>query len=739
MHYIICYPGTKVPIGRDWATRGLPAEEVAERRANNPAINVGLLLGPVSGLVDVECDGDEATAAYARLLGSILTPSWQSTRGRHYLYQHDERLANLPGVVKCEGIEFRLGNGKATQSIIPPSVVDGVERKWIVSLEQCQPARLPEPIIEALLALPPAAKRTKHQAEIPETRKAKVDRLVGYCERVGLPLAGTREDHHGRVFLDFVDCPFKSHPHDDGAPAIVVHPDGGHGFHCFHAKCVDKKWRDIEEAFGPLLPEIIIKKELEGAVAAAIRALNHEPNVYQRAVLVEVARDAPKPRLCVHDEGAPRLRQIPTSTLSVKLSSCAKFMAWNARAKELVRVAPPELLIHAVRDSIEFPGVPVITGVVSSPILRSDGTIAVARGYDGLTGLYLDTDETYPSLMQPDQAITLLADVLVDFPFASPAHRSGWFAALMTLLCRAAFAGSAPFFLVDANVSRIGKGLLTDALAMIVEGRRATRYACPKDQDEMRKTITSVALGGSLYLLFDNIKDTFGGATLENAMTTGRWSDRILGVNRQVDLPLSVIWLGTSNNAALTPDMIGRTCHIRLNTDCEQPALRTGFKYPDLLAHVKKHRKALAIAALSIPAGYIKAGRPDMKLPAWGGFEDWSNLVRNSLVWASLPDPGDARETLAAQADEDTSLLRQLMEGWDELKKPATVAEAIKATEGDSAPTLKALVADLPGDRPRALGRLLRDYRGRVLGGRKFDRSDGKIPKWNLASVALAT
>ena len=37
-------------------------------------------------------------------------------------------------------------------------------------------------------------------------------------------------------------------------------------------------------------------------------------------------------------------------------------------------------------------------------------------------------------------------------------------------------------------------------------------------------------------------------------------------------------------------------------------------KYDDLLAHIKDHRLALAMAALSPPAGYIKAGRPDMKL-----------------------------------------------------------------------------------------------------------------------------
>lgn len=194
MKYIICYQGTKVQIGKDWGNKRLTAEEVAERRVINPELNVGLLLGSATGIIDVESDSEEARAAYERLLGNILTPSWKSKRGKHYLFQHDERLANLPGVVHYENIEFRLGNDKATQSIIPPSVVDGVEREWIVSLEQCEPAKLPEEIIESLLTLPPAAKQRKCQIEIPETRKAKVDRLLRYCERVGIPLAGIRED-----------------------------------------------------------------------------------------------------------------------------------------------------------------------------------------------------------------------------------------------------------------------------------------------------------------------------------------------------------------------------------------------------------------------------------------------------------------------------------------------------------------------------------------------------------------
>jgi hypothetical protein len=552
-----------------------------------------------------------------------------------------------------------------------------------------------------------------------------------------LSVAGVRKDPNWGVFIDLFSCPFKGPGHEDGGnPAIIVHPDGNHSFHCFHLKCPDKTWTDIEEAFGPLYPEITVNTDLGHAVAQSILALQEDGNTYQRGVLVEVVHDAPKPKLCLHDNGSATFHPIPAPTLAVKLSSCAKYQKWNDRKQKHVGCQPPENIVNAVLASTQYPDIPVVTGVVSSPILRSDGTIATERGYDKDTGLYLDTDGTYPALMEPHEAVELLGDLLVDFPFATPSHRSGWFAALVSLLARAAFAGSAPFFLFDGNRSRVGIGLLTDIITKITEGRRASRYSPPKEGDELRKAITSAALGGVPYVLFDNIKGKFGGQTLENAMTTCRWMDRILGANRQVDLSLNIVWLGTANNIKLSTDMIGRTCHVRLDTDCERPDLRSDFKYPDLLAYVEDHRRELVIAALSIPAGYIKAGRPEVKLPEWGGFTNWSDLVRKSLVWAGLPDP-DNRTTLAEQADDETDILRQLMDGWEELGSPATVNTALELVDEGKAPTLKALLTELPGPRSQVLGNLLRDYRSRVLDGRKLDRTNSKTPRWQLVTIAM--
>jgi hypothetical protein len=45
---------------------------------------------------------------------------------------------------------------------------------------------------------------------------------------------------------------------------------------------------------------------------------------------------------------------------------------------------------------------------------------------------------------------------------------------------------------------------------MIVEGRKACRYSWSKDNEEIRKLITTVGMAGAIYLLWDNIKGTLG-------------------------------------------------------------------------------------------------------------------------------------------------------------------------------------------------------------------------------------
>src|SRR5207249_851796 len=81
------------------------------------------------------------------------------------------------------------------------------------------------------------------------------------------------------------------------------------------------------------------------------------------------------------------------------------------------------------------------------------------------------------------------------------------------------------------------------------------------------------------------------------------------------------------------------------------PEERQGFQHPNLLVWVGDNRAKLLTAALLILRGYCAAGQPKQDLPAWGSFEGWSALVRSAVVWVGLPDPGQTRLLLQAQAD----------------------------------------------------------------------------------------
>ncbi len=91
---------------------------------------VGVQLGPKSGIVDVECDSEEAEQNLIELLGGqeIVTPTFQSVRGKHRLFLFSDDWPTEKAVFKFKGIEFRIGTEKACQSVFPPSP----GRKWII-------------------------------------------------------------------------------------------------------------------------------------------------------------------------------------------------------------------------------------------------------------------------------------------------------------------------------------------------------------------------------------------------------------------------------------------------------------------------------------------------------------------------------------------------------------------------------------------------------------------------------
>jgi hypothetical protein len=503
-------------------------------------------------------------------------------------------------------------------------------------------------------------------------------------------------------------------------------------------------------------PRILIGPDEHRVNAEAAAAMAGEPDLYQRAgMLVQVVEAPADPgpvAVIRRPAGAPVVRDLPPPLLRERLTRCAYWVRAIQKGDEVIEVPahPPPWCVQAVHVRGDWPAVRRLEALVPHPALLEDGSILSTAGFDTRSGLLVCTPPgltvTVPDMPTRPEVVAALAgvlDVVSDFPFERPEHRAAWVASLLTPLAWFAFSGPAPLFLFDKNVRGAGAGLLADVVALVVTGRAFSRMTYTADREELRKKITSLAIEGERLVLLDNLAGGVGCDVLDAALTSDRWKDRLLGGNRVYDGPLHVCWYGTGNNVQLHADTARRVCHVRMETQDERPELRTGFKYPDLRAHVRASRGRLLSAALTILRGWFVAGRPRHGLTPWGSFEGWSGVVREAVVFAGLPDPGETRLALQKAADRDAVAMTALLlalEQMDPGRRGVTTAEIIDTLrpkdktvkpEGNPAgPTpawladLRAAVEDLCGKLDgRALGYVFRRFARRNFGGRLLDKA----------------
>lgn len=451
---------------------------------------------------------------------------------------------------------------------------------------------------------------------------------------------------------------------------------------------------------------------------------------------------------------APFIAIIPKPVLREMMTARIRFLARTEKGKSslLLPIHPPSWCVGAVDGRGNWPQIRHLSGVVTSPVLRADGTVLTVPGYDTQTGLFYDPrGESFVIPERPShgaalRAVEMLFDVVFDFPFAGPVHKAAWLAYVLTMLARETFDGPAPLLAIDANVRGTGKGLLADLGCLIATGNELARTSNTTENAEWRKRITSLALAGDPAMLIDNVDGILGCAVLDAALTATSWRERITSTSKIPELPLRITWVATGNNIILGADTPRRTYHCRLESDRENPETRTGFRYPDVLGFVRANRSSLASAALTILRAYFVAGCPETAIKPWGSYEAWSRIIRQAVAWCGLPDPAGTREQLVATADTGTTALRQFIAGWEEISQVGgiTADEARQRLEGypDRYRLLRSAIAeifDTSGGLPTAksLGMKLRHLRRRTVGGKTVDARPNRdgVMIWSVVSV----
>lgn len=299
---------------------------------------------------------------------------------------------------------------------------------------------------------------------------------------------------------------------------------------------------------------------------------------------------------------------------------------------------PPEFVAPdmAVAPDVRLP---IVDSVAYGPVFDRGGRLLATSGYHPSARLWI---EPTPDLAGGLPTLTLaeaeevIGDWLADFPFEGPADACNAVAFFLLLLTRRMVSGPTPLHLIEAPQEGTGKTLLGRVLCAGATGREPCLSAFAPREEERQKRITSALASGAPVVFLDNVKGTVESPSLELATTTMVWSDRILGVSRDVTVPVTAAWLATGNNLDPSADLARRIVPIRLARKVETPADATGFRHADIMAWTLANRPRLVAAGVAMVNHWQASGSPRGRA-TMGSYEAWAGVIGGILTSAGVP------------------------------------------------------------------------------------------------------
>ena len=311
----------------------------------------------------------------------------------------------------------------------------------------------------------------------------------------------------------------------------------------------------------------------------------------------------------------PALQERNEYGLRRDLARCVQFESENKKG-EMKPCHPPMDLIRMLKHEGQT-RLPVISGLLTAPTLRADGSILQEPGFDERTGLLFEPKGVEflpvpdnPTKEEARAALDKLLHVLREFPFErkrgeKTASRSVALACILTGLVRQAFL-FAPGYAFDAPVPRTGKGKVLNIAHVLAFGHRAVVENWTANEEENEKLLGSILLSGTGALAIDNIERPLGGGLISKVLTEEKISARILGKSQRIVTEPMMLVSFTGNNLKFKNDITARLLKCRLDAAMENPEERKFDWEP--VAYALEHRAELVQAALIVLRAYIMSG-----------------------------------------------------------------------------------------------------------------------------------
>ena len=411
------------------------------------------------------------------------------------------------------------------------------------------------------------------------------------------------------------------------------------------------------------------------------------------------------------------IREMTEPRLSLEIGATFRCVRIEQRGKKevVVDVDPSGGLVKQVLAYMPEAGFRPLRGVVDMPVLTGGGRV-VERGYDAESRL-LVSDSSGAAGWLPDEVGDVEARAALEtlwrpfslFPFVGAGDRGGALACVLTAVCRS-WLPTAPLFAFDAPVQGSGKSLLCRAVGAL-SGRCLFSAPLPlKNEDEIRKRLMSMLMGGPSSVIYDNQIGLLDSASLAAVLTSETFSDRELGHNtRTLTAPTSVLVMVNGNNLALGGDMPRRSVRVRIDPQMDTPFERQFDFDPE--TWVREHRGQMVAAALTL----LRWGMSAAVKGRVGSFERWDQVVGQTVarVGREIDERfGDPADVIRAAHEDDPrrdelgDLLTALRDEFGNKWFAASDVAARMAGAGQTNPLVEAFGYDKPPS-ARSIGRHL--------------------------------
>jgi hypothetical protein len=202
---------------------------------------------------------------------------------------------------------------------------------------------------------------------------------------------------------------------------------------------------------------------------------------------------------------------------------------------------------------------------------------------------------------------------------------------------------------------RTGKSLLVKLIGILATGRAVPTKSQGKTEEEFEKRLGGNLLAGDVCISIDNCSRPLTGDMLCQALSEDEVEVRVLGHTRNIKTATISTIFATGNNLIIADDLTDRSLLCSLDAGVERPGLR---KFS--VEETRTRRGELVVAALTVLRAWhvARTAGERVNIASFGGFDDWSQRVREPLIWLGETDPYDtvdktrgndpAREALTA-------------------------------------------------------------------------------------------